>query len=126
MNLLARFLHRPQPARAADVTIARRIESERARKAAVEQQAKERAAALAKARTLGRVTVPLRPRDEIADDVRREREARKIPRSSAAPKEDGSGNGDAPDMTEGKRADDSRHYRTVQSIPAGHSEGRFL
>ena len=77
MNLLARFLHRPQPTHTADAAIARRIESDRARKASADKRAEERAAAMAKAATLGRCTTPLRPRAEIAAEVQAEREARK-------------------------------------------------
>lgn len=77
MTWLASLLSRPQPKRPADVTIARRVESDRARKASSNKRAAERQAALEKARTLGTCTVPLRPRTEIAAEVRAEREARK-------------------------------------------------
>lgn len=78
VNFLARLLGRPQPKRPADVVIAHRVESDRARKAAAEKQAKERAACLAKAATLGKATTPMTPRWLIAAEVQIERLQRKV------------------------------------------------
>lgn len=77
MSWLTDFLVRPRPKHAADVVIARRIESDRAKAASAHKARAERLAALSHAATLGRVTTPLRSRAEIADEVQAERAARK-------------------------------------------------
>lgn len=87
MNILARVLFRNQSRRPIDVVIARRIESERAKKAAHIKARADRLIALANAAKMGRVTEPMRPREAIAAEVRAEREARKFsPASGGAEK----------------------------------------
>jgi len=87
MSWLTDFLVRPRPKHAADVVIARRIESDRAKAAAAHKARAERLAALSHAATLGRVTTPLRSRAGIAAEVQAEREARRIsPASGGAEK----------------------------------------
>lgn len=77
MSWLTDFLVRPRPKHAADVVIARRIESDRAKAASAHKARAEHLAALSHAATLGRLPEPMRPRDEVVADVRRARDARK-------------------------------------------------